>query len=218
MKNDEAYLGIIVSNKWFKRKYGKELRKFLKNFWVEEIVDFGVLQIFKGATTYPCIFIIKNIIKKNPKISICHMKEIPNDLQKYVEENKTEFPQTLLTDEGWDLKDPKLIELIEKIKERTTPLKKFENIEFYRGVTTGLNEAFVITKDQYDKLVKEDPKSKEIIFPHITGKEVKRHHINWNGDFLIFTKRGIDIEKFPAIKKHLLKFKEKLTPKKVQIP
>lgn len=214
LKKDSAYLGIIVSNKWLKRKYGIELRKFLKNFWIEKIVDFGVLQIFSGATTYPGIFVIKNSIKKNPRIQICQIKEYPTNLQKYVEENTKEFPQVLLTDENWDLKESKLLELMERINERTIPFKKIKNNEFYRGVTTGLNEAFVITKDQYDKLIKEDPRSKEIIFPHITGKEVKRHHVNWEGKYLIFTKRGIDIEKFPAIKKHLLMFKEKLTPKK----
>ncbi|MCE9653237.1 MAG: N-6 DNA methylase [Nitrosarchaeum sp.] len=211
---DGGYLGIVVSNKWLKREYGRNLRNFLKDFWIEEIIDFGDLQIFPGATTYPCIIIIKKKHMKNLKIKVCNVKEIPNNLQNYVEKNKKEFSQKLLTDNSWDLKDQELEKLIDKIIEQTIPLKEIEDNQFYRGVTTGLNEAFVITQEQYYEIIKDDPKSKEIIFPYITGREVKSYNIKWDEKYIIFTRRGIDIDKYPAIKKHLLKFKEKLTPKK----
>ena len=42
------------------------------------------------------------------------------------------------------------------------PLKEW-NININRGIITGLNEAFIISSDVKDSLVKEDPKSAEII-------------------------------------------------------
>ena len=72
----------------------------------------------------------------------------------------------------------------------------------------------VIDKTVKDSLIKEDPKSKEIIKPYLDGKDVARYFIKTKNKFLIFTRRGINIENYPAIKKYLSKFKNDLSPKK----
>jgi type II restriction/modification system DNA methylase subunit YeeA len=55
--NPSGLFGIIVANKWMRAGYGQPLRSWLKTKDIKEIIDFGDLQVFKGATTYPCIFI-----------------------------------------------------------------------------------------------------------------------------------------------------------------
>ena len=44
------------------------------------------------------------------------------------------------------------------------------------------------------------------------GDDVRRWRIEDKNRWLIFTRRGTDIEKYPAIKKHLEQWKARLTP------
>ena len=59
-----GYLGMIVSNKWLVAGYGRNLRHYLSQFWIERFVDFGDLPVFQDATTYPCIIIMRKLKKQ----------------------------------------------------------------------------------------------------------------------------------------------------------
>ncbi len=62
-------------------------------------------------------------------------------------------------------------------------------------------------------MIAEDPKSEEIIKPILRGRDIKRYRINWAELWLIatFPSLHLDIENYPAIKRHLLTYgKEKL--------
>jgi type II restriction/modification system DNA methylase subunit YeeA len=57
---------MITPNKWMESNYGLELRTFIMNFSILEIIDFGELNIFDDASTFPLIItIIKSEIKDN---------------------------------------------------------------------------------------------------------------------------------------------------------
>lgn len=62
-------------------------------------------------------------------------------------------------------------------------------------------------------LIAADPKSAEIIKPFLRGRDVKRWRTEPQDLWLLFTRRGIDIDRYPAIKKHLAQYREKLEPK-----
>ena len=62
--NNNGLFSIIVANKWMRANYGEPLRRWLKDRAVHEIIDFGDLQVFQNATTYPCIITIS---KKSTK-------------------------------------------------------------------------------------------------------------------------------------------------------
>lgn len=81
------------------------------------------------------------------------------------------------------------------------------------GIKTGLNEAFVIDKATRDRLIAQDAKSAEVIKPFLEGKDLKKWRVEGRDLFLIFTRRGIDIDKYPVIKAHLEQYKEQLEPK-----
>jgi hypothetical protein len=57
-------------------------------------------------------------------------------------------------------------------------------------------------------LVEADPKCAEIIKPILRGRDIKKYGYEWAGFRIIatFPVLKIDIEKYPAIKKHLLSF------------
>ena len=64
--------------------------------------------------------------------------------------------------------------MIDKLVKTGVPIEKYVKNKIYRGVLTGLNEAFVIDASIREKLIAEDPKSEELIKPFLLGKEIKR--------------------------------------------
>ena len=99
-----------------------------------------------------------------------------------------------------------------KIESKGISFIKWKSTHINRGVTTGANNIFVIDTQTKEKICQEDEKSKEIIKPILRGRDIKRYNISWTGDWIIFTKRGVNIEKYPAIKNYLLKYKSELEP------
>lgn len=211
---ENGYYGVIIANKWMRANYGNALRDFLKEkVQLREIIDFGDLPVFEDATTYPCILIYSQS-QPLDKLKASSLKELePTRLIDTIEENKIEIEQSKLDSKGWNLGSSSEKALLEKIKSKGVPLQEYVEGKVYRGVLTGFNEAFVIDNATRKKLIAEDPKSEEIIKPFLGGREVKRYSIDWQGDYLIFAKRGIDIEKYQAVKKHLEQYRERLEPK-----
>ena len=99
------------------------------------------------------------------------------------------------------------------MKAVSVPLSESIHGKVYRGILTGFNEAFVIDQRTRDRLIAEDEKSEEIIKPLVMGEDVKRYLVEYHNRYVIFTKRGIDINRYPAVSKHLLQFRVKLEPK-----
>ena len=100
-----------------------------------------------------------------------------------------------------------------KINKVGVPLEQYVDGKIYYGIKTGLNEAFVIDEATRAKLIAEDPKSAEVIKPFLAGRDIKKFSPPKSKNYLIFAFRGFNLEEYPAIKKHLSQYKDKLTPK-----
>jgi len=204
---------FIVANKWMRTNYGKPLRKWMKQQHIVEIADFGDLPVFQQATTYPCILVIKKSFpSKTFKVSQIKNLHSPN-LCDYINQISHEVNQASLDVSGWSLVDKKTQKLTDKLFKTGVPIEKYVKDKIYRGVLTGLNEAFVIDASIRDKLIAEDPKSEELIKPFLLGRDIKRYRLPHSERYLIFTRRGISIDQYPAIKKYLHQYKERLTPR-----
>ena len=114
-----------------------------------------------------------------------------------------DFPQVLLKKDGWILENPALIRLFQRLMDQGKPLGEFAKGRIYRGVTTGLNEAFVIDEVKRQELIEEDARSEELIKPWLRGRDIGRWNPDWAGLYVIFTRRGVDIDEYPAIQSHL---------------
>ena len=112
----------------------------------------------------------------------------------------------------------------EKIEAVGTPLKDW-NIKINRGILTGLNEAFIISKEKRDELIKADPKSAKIIRPILRGRDIKRNEIDFQDIYIINSHNGyisedgtkippININDYPAIKNWLDNGEWNTKPKK----
>ena len=79
----------------------------------------------------------------------------------------------------------------------------------YRGITTGLNEAFIIDNRTKEALVAADPKSADILKPVVRGRDIRRYQAPWAGWWIIDSHNGygdtpaININRYPAVKAHL---------------
>jgi len=121
--------------------------------------------------------------------------------------------QLTLDDSGWSLADEATQALLDKLNGKGVPLGEYVEGKIYYGIKTGLNEAFVIDAQTRERLIAEDPKSAELIKPFLAGRDIHRYETPMSNKFLIFTRRGIDIQDYPAIMQHLIQFKERLMPK-----
>ncbi|SMO38091.1 type IIG restriction enzyme/methyltransferase [Fodinibius sediminis] len=210
---EKGFFHYIVSNKWMRANYGKPLREWIQNYQINSIVDFGDLPVFDAATAYPCLLHLKKE-PANYSFKAIEVNSLDfNSLEALTNEDYFEVDQTKLNDESWALVNKEIQELVERINNRCQSLGKYLNGEFYYGVKTGLNKVFVINKEKKEKLLQKDSKSDELIKPFLRGKDIKRYQSPEAKRYLIFTRRGVEIDEYPAIKDYLENFKKELKPR-----
>ncbi|USL95652.1 Eco57I restriction-modification methylase domain-containing protein [Riemerella anatipestifer] len=163
LKN-RGFLCYITSNKWMRAGYGENTRKFFTdNTNPILLIDFAGQKIFESATVDTNILLFSKD-KNRQETKACVIKEkVLNNLSVYFRQNATKC--NFSTSESWII----LSEIEQRIKAKIeaigVPLKDW-NINIYRGILTGYNEAFIIDGKKKDELIAEDPKSAEIIRPN----------------------------------------------------
>jgi len=98
-----------------------------------------------------------------------------------------------------------------------------------RGILTGFNDAFIISGEKKDELIKADPKSAELIRPILRGRDIKRYSCSFADLWLIYIPWHFPLEndetivgasekaeqlfkeQFPAVYNHLLQYKTELS-------
>jgi len=100
-----------------------------------------------------------------------------------------------LLEGSWLLVNEKVQNLIQKIKSVGKSLREYVGEKIFYGIKTGYNDAFVIDELTKNKLIADDPKSKELIKPFLTGKEIKRYGQPENKNWLIMIPKGFTIKK-----------------------
>lgn len=222
--NPYGVLSFITSNKWFRTKYGEALRRYMVTHTeMRQIIDFGDESVFE-ALAYPTIVIAtkrpeSDLLKtaRNDVLSLNWDSDNPaHQMEHFPEVFSTEHfavPQSELKVQGWQLEPPTSRRLLERLQKAGQPLGDYCQGHFYYGIKTGLNEAFVIDRAQRDELIAQDPRSAEIIKPFLRGRDVKRWHAVPQDLWLIFTRRGVEIDAYPAVKAHLQAFRKQLEPK-----
>jgi len=225
-----GHLSFITSNKYMRAAYGAAIRDHLpKALQVSKVIDFGDLPVFDAAS-YPAVLVGQKVNEPDTAapVSVADLtwpirraladsgrpatvqtvREVLEDLQALLDAVAIrDYPQVLLRRSGWILEEPALVRLFDRLMSQGTPLGEFVQGRMYRGVTTGLNEAFVIDEAKRAELIAADPRSAELIKPWLRGRDIKRWRPEWAGLHLIFTRRGTDIGRYPAVREHLEQFR-----------
>ena len=212
--NDAGVVAFITSNKYFRAGYGEKLRRLLaQNTRIHQVIDFGDAPVFE-ATAYASIIILQRKFDEasQPRVWSLPPNEPIDSFERRFNEYSFALPQAELKADGWRLESPKVLRLLEKLRSAGTPLGEYIEGRFYYGIKTGLNKAFVVDRQTRDRLIAEDKSSAEILKPFLRGRDVKRWRVEPQDIWLIFTRRGIDINRYPAIHKHLKQFKAQLIP------
>jgi type I restriction-modification system DNA methylase subunit len=205
---------FITSNKFMRAGYGVKLRSFLGNYHLDEIIDFGDAPVFGGIAAYASIVSLQKIAaEKGTHQTQVYSFPTSGEVSDFETAYKTDgfkIKQKELTTDSWRLERTDILDLLAKLRSKGKPLGEYVNGRFYRGVVTGLNEAFVINSDTKNRLIAEDAKSAELIKPYIRGRDVKRWKLESQDLWLCFVGWHFESEKYPAIFNHLKIFENQL--------
>jgi len=204
-------ISFIMPNKWMQAGYGKSLREFFLQYELNQLIDFGDIQIFEGVTTYPCIFVSR---KAQPKkvVNVSVLSSIhSDDFYSNVTLSAEKFEISKLNSETWVLSSSNDQKLIECLKRSFPKLIEVINEEAFRGIIPGLSEAYIIDEETKIKLIHKHISSENIINPIVRGRNMKRYGIPQLSecDFIILAKYGSyqHLEKdYPAIYERLQTF------------
>lgn len=215
---ENGLLGFICSNKFFRASYGENLRKFiLENTQITHIIDFAGVKVFEDASVDSAVTVFRKIrAGGNSKFNFLASSTTNLKTQKFIQ-----IPQSTLNETNFTFLDKSKFELKNKIEKVAKPLKDWD-VNIYRGILTGLNEAFIIDSDTRDKILnncvgEEREQTQKLIRPILRGRDVKRYDYEWAGLWLINihngydTKPRINIDNFPKLKLYLDKFEPKLS-------
>ena len=217
-------VAYVVTNKWLKAGYAEELRAMLTDparSETEVVIDFGHARaFFPDADVFPNVVVVRRPdgadVSDSLTVAVPPRETLPDErLGAAVEAASFPLLRTALGREGWALEPKPIMDLLAKIRRAGVPLVEYAGVKPYRGVLTGFNEAFLIDTATRDRLVTADPASAEIIKPFLRGQDVGRWSANWAGLWMIFARRGIDIQRYPAVLNHLQVFRNSLEPKPV---
>ncbi|WP_187834871.1 class I SAM-dependent DNA methyltransferase [Helicobacter pylori] len=223
---EKGFNAFITSNKYARAKYGANLREWLlKKTTLVSYMELNALKVFESAAVDTSII---HFIKQTPpkESEFNYYEPTPNDKDDLKSTPSLLMKQNALSTESFIFANATLLDLRDKMENIGTPLKDWD-IQIYRGILTGANEAFIIPTEKRDEILKncddvqkdekgmsERERTKELIKPILRGKDIKRYSYEWAHLWVINTHNGytsalkskippIDIEKYPAIKAHL---------------
>ena len=203
--------------------YGKALRNYFLETQLQAIIDFGDLQVFEEATTYPCILNASKQNSNNNFISaVVKTLNYSNGFVEYLESISNKITSESLSDETWMISSGGDQDLLSKIKNAFVTLTKYIGGEAHYGIKTGLTEAFVISDETHNELISRNKKSLEIIRSFVLGRNIKPYAIPETDKYLIKFEKGFTnsqrknqeawtwlLSEYPAICNYLTPFKDK---------
>lgn len=194
---------VICSSKFIKAGYGKKLREYItNNYNINLYEDYSTKQLFADATTYPCIIKITNKKTAHNMIFV--------DREYYMGQDR-------LTNDSWVFKPEHILKVKDKIDKDKEKIKEQSKLSINRGLTTGFNEAFVISNDIANQLIEKDNNNNiDIIKPVLRGRDIKKWNVNHELN-IILTKNGVNVElDYPIIYEYLNQYKDRLETRQDQ--
>ena len=210
---ENGVLTYITSNSWMKTQYGELLRKyFVEHTNPLKLINFEDTKIFQAVTVETNILVAQKAPFKNSLEAVAIRPDygIGRTINDYFVENSLKLDN--LNSDPWIALSLQENEIKGMIEEVGTPIKNLA-LKLSFGVKTGFNDAFIIDEVKKNELVQEDQVNLEILKPLLRGKDLSRFTYSYENLWLIFTKRGTDIERYPAVKKHLHRYFLDLRPK-----
>ena len=232
----DGHLCFITSNKWMRAGYGAKLREFFaKKTNPLLLIDFAGVKVFENATVDANILMYAK--SENEQKTICGVankqnKDCIKNLSDFLQQQSVECG--FATSDSWVVLSPIEQSIKRKIEAVGTPLKEWD-IQIYRGVLTGCNDAFIIDTAKRNEILancqteEERQRTDELIRPILRGRDIKRYGYEWADLWLIYIPWHFPYqfdasiqgasdkaektfkEQYPAVYSHMLQYKEPLS-------
>ncbi|GAA9554244.1 class I SAM-dependent DNA methyltransferase [Helicobacter pylori] len=216
---EKGFNAFITSNKYARARYGAKLREWLlKKTTLVSYMELNALKVFESAAVDTSIM---SFIKQTPskESRFKYYEPTPDDKDDLKSAHSLSMKQNALSTESFIFANTTLLDLRDKMEGIGTPLKDWD-IQIYRVILTGANEAFIIPTEKRDAILNAcktqewRERTEALIKPILRGKDIKRYSYEWAGEWVINTHNGytsalkskippVDIEKYPATKAHL---------------
>jgi len=207
-------LSFISSNKWFRANYGTKLRGYVAATCdVRTIIDFGELPVFETAATFPMIFVARKDQNSHPATIFTQVKSLAEpypDISALINKRGFVLPEDALKGTKWRIADAKASNLIAIMEKAGKTLEEYAGGQIFYGVKPGCNDAFIVSQEKRDELVRLDPKCKSVLKPVVHGDEVRRWRIDHEDQWIIYAPWDFDIRQYPSIEEHLSQYKKQL--------
>ena len=212
---DDGHLCFITSNKWMRAGYGEKIRQFFVDHTdAKLLIDFAGVKVFDSATVDTNVLLFSKSTSRHQTACAVANKKHKNcidNLRIFVQQERVMCDFN--TADSWVILSPIEQSIKRKIEAVGIPLKDWD-INIYRGVLTGCNEAFIINSTKRKEILancqsaEEKERTEELIRPILRGRDIKRYGYEWADLWLIatFPSRHYDIELYPAVKEYLLSF------------
>ena len=227
---ESGHLCYITSNKWMRAGYGEKLRTFLATKTNPQLlIDFGGVKVFESATVDTNILLFEKGQNAHKTLCAVTNKQNKDSLKQLQQGTFCDFPGG----DSWVILSPIEQSIKRKIEAVGTPLKDWD-INIYRGVLTGYNEAFIISTERRNEILAncqtedERRRTDELIRPILRGRDIRRYSYDWANLWLIWVPWHFPLhrdnsiqgasekaekafrEQYPAVYNHLLQYKEQL--------
>jgi hypothetical protein len=220
-------LAFVTSGSWVRANFAAPLRKVIaENTAIESMIDFGEFQPFEDAEMIrPTITILRKQ-PPGPPMRLFKWLEAgrpPENLSDVIASAATMRTEHLGAD-AWELEADDVLALRRKLSDGGERLGDRPGAKVFRGVITGLTEAFVINREQRTALIADDARSEEVIRPFAQGAHLRPWCMEDSGEFIIqlqssenarwpWSDSGDEAERvfrdaYPAIHAHLDRFRE----------
>ncbi len=227
---EKGFNAFITSNKYARAKYGAKLRELLlKKTTIVSYMELNALKVFESATVDTSIM---SFIKQTPpkESGFNYYEPTPDDKNDLKSARSLSMRQNALSTESFIFANASFLDLRDKMESVGTPLKDWD-IQIYRGILTGANEAFIIPTEKREEILnacktqEEREHTERLIKPILRGKDIKRYSYEWADLWVIFipwhfpnTNNQKNMEEneqdfsihYPIIYDHLLSHKDKL--------
>ena len=140
--------------------------------------------------------------------------KLPEDIALMLtQRRRSRFPRTqkLLRADGTPFESPDVLNLLAKLRNAGPPLSQYLQTRPAFGIRTGASGAFVVDGATRDQLIADHPASADILKPFLHGRDIRRWQVESPDSWLIFAHRRIEINRYPAIRKHLEQYRSVLS-------
>lgn len=207
---DGGTFGMIIPSTMLNNLTFTKLRKLiLEQTNVTRIVNLGG-KVFKGVNNDTLILLMKKETQSKQKTQVYDVPKYGGGLTKIQAIGKVDLKansqppaysfELRVTDEA--------DKILTKMKKSSIPLGDI--CDYFQGLVTGGNEAYIVTSEQISSENLERKACKPVLF----GDDVARYKPPKARYQVIYLTKGDDLEEFPKIKKRLEPFKETLAKKR----